>query len=544
MISMKENILEENDNENLLVQNLKVKVEKPEQKPKFNYKIWIAIFLILDVISFILFLIFVLAKNNVFWLFFAFFLLFSIALAIFIILKIKSDKKERDLEILRIEEERVKKEEEEKRKKEEEERIKKEEEAKLNEMKIKMLENRQKVREKKEDSENMTEQEKNKQINDVLEDMCIYGEATKKEIKEEKEKHPEKFVETSQALTMEDQDSGLFALGLLSSNLEELGIETAIEKDENPNEQNNDLICMQFLSNGMVNKKKYDLHFELGEQRNNEVLNNKEEYEKFKENLKLKLSKDYNIPPEKIIVTLPQKGSLRVQVIFQSDDFHNLDKNQFINKFKNDPEFKELSNLKEIHEDAIMGGVKLSRNQLDPRGNRNDGWGVGEQRGGKDYDPPIGWNGIGLKVWNEYDGENNTWIGMDNVPGEWCVAYHGVASGQSSDNVKKVTGIIYKSKEFKPGGGQAHACCPDQYHPGKKVGKGVYCTPTIKTAEGYAGKSNINRQLYKTVLMVRVKPNAIRHCDQCSDSKSPYNYWVVNGTTDEIRPYRILYKKC
>jgi len=90
---MKENILEENDNENLLVQNLKVKVEKPEQKPKFNYKIWIAIFLILDVISFILFLIFVLAKNNVFWLFFAFFLLFSIALAIFIILKIKSDKK-------------------------------------------------------------------------------------------------------------------------------------------------------------------------------------------------------------------------------------------------------------------------------------------------------------------------------------------------------------------------------------------------------------------------------------------------------------------
>ena len=54
---------------------------------------------------------------------------------------------------------------------------------------------------------------------------------------------------------MENQDSGLFALGLLSSNLEELGIETAIEKDVNPNEQKNDLTCMQFLSNGMVNKK-------------------------------------------------------------------------------------------------------------------------------------------------------------------------------------------------------------------------------------------------------------------------------------------------
>ena len=38
--------------------------------------------------------------------------------------------------------------------------------------------------------------------------------------------------------------------------------------------------------------------------------------------------------------------------------------------------------------------------------------------------------------------------------------------------------------------------------------------------------------------MVRVKPNARRYCADQSD------YWVVNGTTDEIRPYRILYKKC
>ena len=37
--------------------------------------------------------------------------------------------------------------------------------------------------------------------------------------------------------------------------------------------------------------------------------------------------------------------------------------------------------------------------------------------------------------------------------------------------------------------------------------------------------------------MVRVKPEAIRGCEDSED------YWVVNGTTDEIRPYRILYKK-
>ena len=218
-------------------------------------------------------------------------------------------------------------------------------------------------------------------------------------------------------------------------------------------------------------------------------------------------------------------------------DFNNLNKAQFINNFKNDPEFKELSDLKDVHEDIIMGAAKLSRNNLDERGNRIEDWGVGEKRGGKDYNPPLGWIGIGLKVLDKYDNADNTWIGMNNSPGEWCVAYHGVARGQPSDNVKKVTGLIYKST-FIAGQWQAHMDCMDQNHPKKKVGYGVYCTPNIATAGNiYSGKSNINGTNYKTVLMVRVKPSAIRHCN-CAD------YWVVNGTTDEIRPYRILYQKC
>ena len=497
------------------------------QKKKFNYKFCIIILSALDFISLLLLILFRIIKQNIFRLFVVFTIIFSFFVIVLIILKIKRDKIEKEENKNNIELEEI---------------IIKEEE-KLNEMKKKIVKNQKKIRETKY-SENMTEKKKNKKINEVLEDMCIYGTITKKEIKKEKKEHPEKFIETSKALNMENQDQELFALGLISQNLENLGIETAIEKNSNPNDQDDDITSLQFFTNGLVSKKKYDLHFEFGEERNEELLNNEKEFEKFKENLKKKLSKDYNIPPEKIIITLPQKGSFHVQVIFQSNDFHDLDKNQFINKFKNDTEFKELSQLKDIHEDVIMGGVKLSRAQLDPRGNRNDGWGVGEKRGGKDYDPPIGFNGIGLKVMDKYDNGDNTWLGMNNVPGEWCVAYHGVASGQSSDNVKSVTGKIVNT-EFKAGGGQAHRNCPDQYHPGKNVGTGVYCTPTIKTAsEQYAGISEINGIRYKTVLMVRVKPSAIRHCDKCSDSKAPYNYWVVNGTTDEIRPYRILYKKC
>ena len=285
----------------------------------------------------------------------------------------------------------------------------------------------------------------------------------------------------------------------------------------------------------MCDKKKYDLHFDFGEERNDELLDNEEEYEKFKNNLKMKLSKDYGIPVDKIVVTFPQKGSYRVQVIFQSDEFNNLDSNQFMSKFKNDYEYKELSNLKEIHQDLVIGGCKLTKNQLDPRGNRNDGWGVGENRGGKPYNPPIGWNGIGLKVWDKYG--DNTWLGMSNSPGEWCVAYHGVGRGQSTKEVQKVTNLIYTGS-FKKGSGQVHKDCQDINHYYQNVGEGVYCTPSIKTAESYSGESEVNGKRYKTVLMVRVKPNAIRQCN-CSDA-----YWVVNGTTDEIRPYRILYKQC
>ena len=226
-----------------------------------------------------------------------------------------------------------------------------------------------------------------------------------------------------------------------------------------------------------------------------------------------------------------------MQVIFQSDEFNNLNKNDFINKFKNDEEFKELQNLKEIHSDVVLNICKFSKKMLDKMGNRSDGWGENELRGNKPYNPPIGWIGIGLKVMDEYDEGDNTWIGMSNSEGEWCVAYHGVGRFNNSDEIKDISRKIIKGG-FRAGKNQVHDTCKDKYHPGKFVGKGVYCTPNISTAESYSGESIINGKSYKTVLMVRVKPDKIRGCE-CDYAK---DYWVVSGTTDEIRPYRILYK--
>ena len=362
------------------------------------------------------------------------------------------------------------------------------------------------------------EQQRNAKINNVLKDMCIQGENAKSELRIEKIKHPERFIETSQALKMEKTNQGIFALALISNNLQNLGIETAIKKNSYSYEEDKDLNNFQFLINGMNHKKKYNLHFELGKKRNNELLKNENEYKKFKEKLKLKISKDYNIPCDKIVITRPKKGGFYLQLIFQSDEFNNLNKEDFLQKFKNDPNFPELQSLKDIQEDVIMGAIRLSLNQLDPKGNRNNHWGINQKRGGKDYIPPLGWKGIGIKVENRYDNGDNTWLGMKNIPGEWCVAYHGVGQHQESDKVKYMVGEIIKN-EFKAGSRQKHKDCQDEFHPKQKVGEGVYCSPNIKAVEKYAGKSYINGIIYKTVLMVRVKPDAIRHCHKCLDSR-------------------------
>ena len=395
----------------------------------------------------------------------------------------------------------------------------------------------------------MDKKDTNLKLNEVLEDMCIYGITTKKELEEEKKINPNKFFELKEVLNMKEKDKGLYALGILSTILESRGIKTEIQKEDKEINQNKDNIkddgeeeastCLDFITNGLAYKKKYDLHFEFGERRNEELLYNEDKCKNFIEQLKLKISKDYRVPHDKIIITFPQKGSFHVQVIFQSDEFNDLDLEEFKSKFKYDKDFRDLCYLKDIHSDILMGACKLTKKQLDSKGNRSSGWPKGEKRGNKPYYSPEGWIGIGLKVEGKY--ENDEWLGMKNKDGEWCVAYHGVGCGQNSDKVKNIAGLIYKGG-FKPGQRQAHKNCDDQFHPGQKIGEGVYCTNKIEVAEEYAGTVEVNGKRYKMVIMSRVRPDKIRHCNICDDSKEPFNYWVMSGTTDDIRPYRLLYK--
>ena len=394
------------------------------------------------------------------------------------------------------------------------------------------------------ESENNDNNQKQKKL---IEDMCIIGDIIKNEITEDKE-NKDNYISVEEATKSNDKNSSEFVLGLLAKNLENIGVTTVIEKekkekeeDEIKYEESNTLL--QFMVNGLATKKKYELHFDISEERNEELLNNEEEQKKFIDKLRKKLSKEYNIEENLIIITNPQRGSFKLAVIFQSEDF-NLSKEELIEKFKDEP---ELVKLKEIHTELLLGACKISPNNLDNRGNNTDGgWAHNETRGGQKYIPPEGWKGYGLKVMDRYDNGNNDWLAHDNREGEWCVAYRPIKNDKSIDEAKiNVTKII--KGNFKKGDNEQnddedeedYSKHLDINHPGPNnyVGTGVYCYQYPEIMDEFCGEINVGDEIYKMGFMIRVNPKKIRMCAENMD------LWVLNGHEDEIRPYRILIKK-
>lgn len=242
-------------------------------------------------------------------------------------------------------------------------------------------------------------------IKETLESMCIISSIIKENIIEEKKNNPEKFIPIEEAMEIEDKKNSLFCLGLLAKNLEDQGIMTVIEKEEVKTEEEKELsvATLDFIANGMINKTKFDLHFDFGEERNEQLLLNDYEQNKFKELIKEKISKRFGISKDTLILTDPQRGSFQIS-FFQNDDFNKLSLND-LKKMG-----KELYGLKEIQENLIINACKLTKNMLDAKGNRSTGWGIGEKRGGYDYRPPMGWIGYGLNVRGKYDNGNDDWL--------------------------------------------------------------------------------------------------------------------------------------
>jgi hypothetical protein len=162
----------------------------------------------------------------------------------------------------------------------------------------------------------------------------------------------------------------------------------------------------------------------------------------------------------------------------------------------------------------------------------------GERRGNQPYIPPAGWRRFGMNVLGKFiDGD--TWLGMSNVAGEWCIAYHGTKYHCLRDMT-----------EGPPRAGTTNY-----------FGYGIYCSPDPAVAAGLAkvievpvGTSTV-RCSY--MFMCRVNTRSIHRCTQstCEFAKDPnytlhmttyHGIWFVNCQNQNyqnIRPYGLLVKE-
>ena len=125
---------------------------------------------------------------------------------------------------------------------------------------------------------------------------------------------------------------------------------TVIKKEKNQEEKDLSISILDFIANGMINKTKFDLHFDFGEERNEQLLFNEYEQKKFKDLIIEKISKKFIISKENLILTNPQRGSFKIS-LFQMEDFNKLSLKQLKSLFKMDP---TLCKIKQIKEDLIF----------------------------------------------------------------------------------------------------------------------------------------------------------------------------------------------
>ena len=258
-------------------------------------------------------------------------------------------------------------------------------------------------------------------------------------------------------------------------------------------------------------KEYYERKFGDYEEINSDIYNSKWQYL-----INLLLNPDYNKRPdiEDIYNFIINKNSINIETL--------------------------IYKINQIQNNIVVRDILINPNIFDVNGDKLQGWTENGKRGGENYIPPLGWIGIGLKVLDKY--ENNIWLSKNNIKGEYCVAYYGLnnilnnkekiiedLNSYISDIRNLNSERIFENEDDKRSGFLGFF--------GKKCGRGVCLFPDPKYAECSPGIIKLNGIEYKILLMCRVNPTKIRQPIQYD------NFWILNPTSTEIRPYRILLKR-
>jgi hypothetical protein len=261
----------------------------------------------------------------------------------------------------------------------------------------------------------------------------------------------------------------------------------------------------------------------------------REQKERFISDTKVKLAEIHHVNPQDIVIMALTEGSITVTYALPADS----------------PQVEALERQYEqwFGQSYLRCSVHRSFSQLQinpgtfaPRWNRDftvqKNCPSGARRGCQPYNPPAGWQRFGMNLDGKFvDGD--TWLGMKNGPGEWCIAYHGT----KSHFVKSITESPLQSGSRNAGG------------------RGIYCSPNPHYSEGYCDCVTINTRTGKIkckyMFMCRVNTSSIHRCtcwpcplaedDRYTLHMTTHaDIWFVNCKNQgyrNIRPYGLLVKE-
>jgi len=332
---------------------------------------------------------------------------------------------------------------------------------------------------------------------------------------------------------MNSEENPEFILSILGKCIQENGTQTYISKTKDKKINDIDLSSIQsFISFGK--EKKYEIHFDFGEEENNKIINNEDKRNNFLKFWKEKIARELKINQNNIILTNVNYGSVSVDATIVNEP---KEKNNLLLTLKG------KKNIKNVKEKPIFEVLQISPEILDSEGDRKKGWGINEKRGGEDYIPPLdGWFGIGLKVKGKYDNGDDSWLDYKNRKGEFAIAYLGINNflnekdiiigdlNNISRDINEQTSSYINERIYID---------EDNLRKSSKYiqcGEGICLFQNPKYAENYAGIVDLYGYRIKIMLMCRVNSEKIRQPKNCPEC------WILNPTSDEVRPYRILIK--
>jgi hypothetical protein len=136
-------------------------------------------------------------------------------------------------------------------------------------------------------------------------------------------------------------------------------------------------------------------------------------------------------------------------------------------------------------------------------------------RGGLDYKRPCGWIRFALKVAGKYDGGNDTWLGSNNVPGEWAVSYHGT----DKEAMERLIDRKVAENEALAG----------------SYRRGFYSSPVVETAMECGKTFEFQGERYMVVFQNRVNRRDMQVVDNAR--------YYVSSSFDDLRPYSVCIKR-